>query len=473
MQPRRRLSRNEYEGLTKKHKAKYDEQFPKSRHRTKHKASKRAKGDYKHDARETKRQAGTRRKSNQVEVDKQRNVIVDDGAGVINKESVKALAVIKSSHLHQAAANIENNRDEVHDLIEVQLRDKPNFKNRGLEALREMMEGGGLLDAPKQPEEDAIEGEFEEINDDKDSEGESSDDHEVGDPQYTGKDGKPASFSDGRPIKQSDVERFKAAGGKVKLPKKLAKSQYVDENGDPVFYDDGTPMTMQDKAEDDFADIRKAMSVKRSTNRPHKDSKKQRDGKSLLTMIVKGALVAGAVGLIAVAAGPLSMVIARGMLDLYGDMRSLASKAAADMEKSEDERNYDTVDEVITQTVSYLRNMDMDDLHDHSKEMFSALAAQHVDIYQVAFDAILPLVHERPRGRVGKNFFGGTYADMQSLADAIGKALDQKGVLKEHEYYKSDIDECHLFYCTDAKRTLVALGMNETMGIYHVALLNW
>lgn len=468
MQPRRRLTRNEYEGLTKKHKAKYDEQFPKNRHRTKHKASKRTKGDYKHDARETKRTAGARRKANQVEVDKQRNVIVDDGAGVINRESVKALALIKSPHLHQAAANIDGNRSEVHDLVEVQLRDKPNFKARGLEALREMMEGDGLLDG-KHDDEDVIEGEFEEIDDSAGSD-ENPDKHEVGDPQYIGKNGKPAEFSDGRPIKRSDIDRFKQAGGKVKLSRKEAGKPYLDENGDPVFYEDGTQMTMQDKAEDDFADIRKALSTKRPSNRSHRDAKKQRDGKSLLTMIVKGALVAGAVGLIAVAAGPLSMVIARGMLDLYSDMRSLSS---SDTEKTEDERNYDTVDEIITQTVSYLRNMDMDDLHDQSKEMFAAIASSEVDIYKVSFDAILPLVHERPKGRVGKNFFGGTYANMQTLADAIDKALKQKGVLKEHEYYKSDIDECHLFYCTDEKRTLVALGMNENVGVYHVALLNW
>lgn len=410
MQPRRRLSRNEYEGLTKKHKAKYDEQFPKSRHRTKHRASKRAKGDYKHDARETKRQAGARRKANQVEVDKQRNVIVDDGAGVINRESVKALGQIKSTHLHQAAANIDNNRDEAHDVIDMQLKDKPNLKDRGLEALREMMEGDGLLD--------------------------------------------------GKHDAEDDDER-----------------QAVDDEGNPLFGEDNKALTEKDKkaqdAESDEEEEEPKPKKKKKNDRSHRDSKKFRDGKAVLGMIVKGALVVGAVGLIAVAAGPLSMVIARGMLDLYGDIRSLSSSAADELAKSKDERNYDTIDELITQTVSYLRNMDMDDLHDQSKEMFAALAAQDVDVYQVAFDAILPLVHERPRGRVGKNFFGGTYANMQTLADAIGKALDQKGVLKEHEYHKSDIDECHLFYCTDAKRTLVALGMNETIGIYHVALLNW
>lgn len=423
VQKRRRLTRNEYSGLNKKDKAKYDSQFPKNRHKFKHKASKRVKGDFAHDARETKRQAGTRRKADMVEVDKQRNVLVDDGAGVINKESVKALGQIKSEHLHQAAANIDNNRDEAHELIDIQLKDKPNLKERGLNALRDMMEGDGLLDGKHDAEED----------DER---------------QATDDDGNPLFGEDGKALTEKQ--------------KKEQASESDDEDEDEDEEDEPKPKKKKGKKK------------KKKHDRAHRDGKKHRDGKALLTMIVKGALIVGAVGLIATAAGPLSMVIARGMLDLYSEMRSLSAAAAAELEKDPDERNYDTIDEVITQTVSYLRNMDMNDLHDQSKEMFSAIASgKNVDIYNVTFSAVLPLAGERPKGRVGKNFFGGSFANMQAIADAIDKALKREGVLHEHEYTKSDIDECHLFYCTDSRRTLVALGMNENLGIYHVAFLNW
>lgn len=421
MQKSRRLTRNEYDGLSKKNKARYDAQFPKNRHRPKHKASKRVKGDFAHDARETKRQASARRKANQVEVDKQRNVIVDDGAGVINKESVKALGQIKSEHLHQAAANIDNNRDEAIDLVEKQLADKPNLKDRGLEALRDMMEGDGLLDGK---------------HDEDDDERQAVDD-----------EGQPLFDEDGQALSEKD--------------KKAADSTNPHEDDES-----------EDEEEKPKKD--KGKKKKKKHDRSHRDGKKQRDGKAILTTIVKYSLLAGAVGLIAVAAGPLSMVIARGMLDLYSDMRSLSAAAAAELEKDQDERNYETINEVITQTVSYLRNMDMNDLHDQSKEMFAALASgKNVDIYNTVFSAVLPLAGERPKGRVGKNFFGGSFVNMQALADAIDKALKREGVLHEHEYTKSDIDECHLFYCTDSRRTLVALGMNENLGIYHVAFLNW
>ena len=118
--------------------------------------------------------------------------------------------------------------------------------------------------------------------------------------------------------------------------------------------------------------------------------------------------------------------------------------------------------------------MDHDDLQSQSKDMFTALAASpNVDVYNIAFSSVLPWVSERPKGRPGKNFFGGTHSTRKQIAEAIAKALDDAKVLREHEQYHSDGDECDLFYCKDRNRTLIALGSHDLLGIYHVAFLNW
>lgn len=478
---RRRLTKAEYGALSDKHKAQYDAQFPKSGHTVRFKKSKKPKTNLAINGKESRKDAAARRKAEGLEVDAQRNTMHVEGAGVINKESVKALALIRPQHLQQAAANIDNNRDEVHEMVKHAFADKPKLLERGLASVRDMMQGG-LLD-----DDDAIEGEFEEI--DEDSQATDADGTPLHDEQgnavtrkqakesqtqdrdkpFIGRNGKPATFTDGSPILQSDVDRFNDSGGVVSLPKKFGKAPYADADGNPTFYEDGSIMTMQDKAEDDFADIRKALSVKRSPNRAHKDSKKQRDGMSVTRSIIKYGLLAAGIGLMAVAAGPLTAVIARGLLEYWSDMRSLSS---ADADK--DEQNTNTVDELITQTVSYLRNMDHDDLQSQSKDMFTAIAASpSVDVYNIAFSAVLPWVSERPKGRPGKNFFGGTHSTRKQIAEAIAKALDDAKVLREHEQYRSDGDECDLFYCKDSNRTLIALGSHDLLGIYHVAFLNW
>lgn len=476
---RRRLTKAEYGALSDKHKAQYDSQFPKSGHTIRFKKSKKPKTNLAINGKESRKDAAARRKAEGLEVDAQRNTMHVEGAGVINKESVKALALITPQHLQQAATNIDNNRAEVHELVTQAFADKPKLLERGLASVRDMMQGG-LLD------DDVIDGEFEEIDEDSqatevdgtplhDEAGNAVTRKQAKESQTQGQDGlwrnkkgETAAYDDGRPITKAHMDDFDRNKGEFKKRRGDDKP-YLDENGDKQYFDDGDEMTIGDRRELDYEDIRKARAGGRAkgANRAHKDSKKQRDGMSVTRTILKYSLLAAGIGLMAVAAGPLTAVIARGLLEYWSDMRSLSS---ADM----DEQNTNTVDELITQTVSYLRNMDHDDLQSQSKDMFTAIAASpNVDVYNIAFSAVLPWVSERPKGRPGKNFFGGTHSTRKQIAEAIAKALDAAKVLHEHEQYRSDGDECDLFYCKDRNRTLIALGSHDLLGIYHVAFLNW
>ena len=477
---RRRLTKAEYGALSDKHKAQYDAQFPKSGHTIRFKKSKKPKTNLAINGKESKKDAAARRKAEGLEVDAQRNTMHVEGAGVINKESVKALALITPQHLQQAAANIDNNRGEVHEMVKHAFADKPKLLERGLASVRDMMQGG-LLD-----DDDAIEGEFEEIDEDSqatdvdgtplhDEQGNAVTRKQAKESQTQGQDGlwrnkkgDTATYDDGRPITKAHMDDFDRNKGVFKKRRGDDKP-YLDENGEKQYFDDGDEMTIGDRRELDYEDIRKARagSRKKGANRAHKDSKKQRDGMSVTRTILKYSLLAAGIGLMAVAAGPLTAIIARGLLEYWSDMRSLSS---ADM----DEQNTNTVDELITQTVSYLRNMDHDDLQSQSNDMFTAIAASpNVDVYNIAFSSVLPWVSERPKGRPGKNFFGGTHSTRKQIAEAIAKALDDAKVLREHEQYHSDGDECDLFYCKDRNRTLIALGSHDLLGIYHVAFLNW
>jgi hypothetical protein len=464
----RRLTRNEYNALSDKDRERYDATYTKNSHKMRFKkGGKKGKKDVSIDGRESKQEARQRRKELMSKVDTQRNVIHDDGAGVINRESVKALALIKPEHLHQGAANIENNRHEIRDLVEHQLRDKPELSQRGFAALRDMMHGGLLEDKSKEDDEDIIEGEFEELPNAPAVVDNEDDDVIEGEFEEIEEAPEKPKFSKER------LKEFEKDGGKFK-PRRGDDKPYINENGEKEYYDDGDPVTVGDMREIEYDEIRKSRAgdrkkskSKKKRDRAHKDSKKQRDGHSLLNLVVKTAILGAGIGMLAMGAGPLGMIIGRGILELWSDMPSLSAANGLTDEDS------DTVDEIITQTISYMRNMDLDDLKGQSTEMFTALSAARpdVDVFNIVYSAVLPLVEGRPSGRPGKNFFGKTFSDMETLAAATEHALQKAGILIEHERYSDDIDKSHHFYCRDRNKTVVALGMFEEHHLYHFAFV--
>lgn len=425
----RRLTRTEYDGLSDKAKAKYDERYPKSRHKPRFKGGKGRVQDTKISTKESRKDRTKRSKETMAEVDKQRKILTDDGAGVINRESVKALENIKPEHLKRGANNIDENRDEIHDVVDAKAKDKPHLFDRGLSAVRDLMQGDAASTH----------------DDDNRSEGDKETDP---DRQAVDADGQPEFDADGKPITEGD------------------------KANDPELSDDA------DEEEEDEEEDKKSKKKKKKGKKDkkggkgHKDKKKQRDGKAVLGFVVKAAILGAGVTMLALGAGPLGMIVARGLLDTWEDFKGIAS-TAADGNMTPEEQNYQTVNEIITQTQSYLRNMDMDDLHAQSKEMFSAIASSHVDVYGTVFNAALPLVGERPKGIPGKSFYGHSSVDLKTLATTFEKALSSQGILRERDHVTDPGEETYLFYTSGPNRTIVAVGMNEDHGLYHVSFLNW
>ena len=423
----RRLTRTEYDALDDKAKAKYDERYPKSRHKPRFKGGKGRKQDVKLSTKESRKDATKRSKEKMAEVDKQRKILTDDGAGVINRESVKALEGIKPEHLKRAANNIDENRDEIHDVVDAKAKDKPHLFDRGLGAIRDLMQGDGKASN----------------DDDMRSEGDKESDPER---QAVNSEGEPEFDADGKPITEGD------------------------KANDPDLSDDEDE---DDEDEEKSSKKKKKGKKDKKGNKGHKDKKKQRDGKAVLGFVVKAAILGAGVTMLALGAGPLGMIVARGLLDTWEDFKGIAA-TAADGELTLEEQNYNTVNEIITQTQSYLRNMDMDDLHAQSKEMFSAIASTpgH-DVYGTVFNAALPVVGDRPKGVPGKNFYGHSSVDLKTLAQTFEQALSSQGILHERDHVTDPGEEAYLFYCQGPRRTIVAVGMNEDQGLYHVSFLNW
>jgi hypothetical protein len=413
----RRLSRAEYSALDDKGKNRYNERFPKSSHTPRFRKARKPFTKTKHDNKESRTETGRRRKDESLKVDKQRMTMHDEGAGTINKQSVMALSQIRPEQLRQGAANINSNREEIHGLIDQEMQARPNLYGRGLASVRDMMHGG-LLD------DDVEDAEFEEVD-----EAQAEDD-----------DGNPLNDEDGKPI-----------------TKKQKKERDAELGPDP---------SLEDEDEDDDEDRKK----KKKKKKGKKDKKKQRDGQAVLTSIAKFALLGAGVALLAVGAGPLGMVIGRGLMDLW---TSIESNAAANPQKTQEEIDHDTVDEILTHTVSYMRNMQLEDMRQSSEHLFEAIAADQLDIYNECFSACLPLVQGRPKGRPGKNFFGGANVDVHTLAAAMRTRLNKLGVLYSEEHEYGPHDEAYMFFCKDKDRTLVAMGMTNASSLYHVAMLNW
>lgn len=130
--------------------------------------------------------------------------------------------------------------------------------------------------------------------------------------------------------------------------------------------------------------------------------------------------------------------------------------------------------EILTQTTSYMKNMDLNDLHESSQHLFKAIASTpSIDIYNECFSALLPLVRGRPKGRPGRNFFGSSNVNVDTMAEALKRRLTELKLLDHFEYVDDEHDECFMFFCNDKNRTLVALGATNAHGLYHVAFLNW
>ncbi|MNV12550.1 hypothetical protein D3C71_1031570 [compost metagenome] len=295
-----------------------------------------------------------------------------------------------------------------------------------------MMQGGMLDD-------DVIDGEFTEVDDESQAEDE---------------DGTPLHDEEGKPIS------------------KKKKKEAEDEAGpDPSLDDDKDP-SLDDDDEDDEDEEERRERKKKKKKKKKKDEKKKRDGMAVLGAVAKFALLGAGVALLAIGAGPLGMVIGRGLVDLWSNIESTAANGGP--EKTQEEIDHDTVDEILTQTASYMKNMDLTDLHQSSQHLFKAIAATgSPDIYNECFSACLPLTQGRPMGRPGKNFFGTANVTVDVMAAAIERRLSALHVLRDVSRDTDGDDECYMFFCNDKQRTLVALGMTNTHGLYHVAFLNW
>lgn len=432
----RKLSRTEYSALDEKGKKRYNERFPKSGHVPRFRKGRKDMSKKRVDGKESRKEAGQRRAAEGVKVDKQRNTMHDEGAGTINKQSVMALSNIRPEQLKQGATNINNNRDEIHGLVDQEMQRRPNLYGRGLASVRDMMQGGMLDD-------DVIDGEYEEVDDDS---------------QAEDKDGSPLHDEEGKPIS-----------------KKQKRAAEDDAGPDPSLDDDDEeqPRSKKKKRErSEETDEERKKRKKKKKKKKGKDEKKKRDGMAVLTAVAKFALLGAGVALLAIGAGPLGMVIGRGLMDMWS---SIESNAASSPEKTQEELDHDTVEEILTQTTSYMKNMDLNDLHQSSQHLFKAIAAHdpNIDIYNECFSTLLPLVKERPKGRPGKNFFGSSNVNVDTMADALKRRLTELKVLDHFDHVDDEHDECYMFFCNDKKRTLVALGATNTHGLYHVAFLNW
>lgn len=400
-------------------------------------------------------------------------VIHDEGAGVINKESVNALAAIRPHHLQQASINITNNRDQIHDMVDHQFKGKEEVLSSGLLAIRELINGDNdrLLPGPDdkkaedaEDDDDVIEGEFEEVED--------SDTSEEGEPAEDSKDNESLigkKLASGRVVDEALIKEYTKNKGVVR-PKFGDKKPARDEDGNHIYDEDGVPMTVGDMRAHEYDEIAEHLGSKskykrKSSGRQHKDSRKVSRGNAVLSAIVKTALLGAGVGLLAVGAGPLALIVAQGLTNVWDSFGPMAAHAG-----SEDE-DVATINEIITQTALYLQNMKTDDLMDNSKTMFKALSSTEVDLYKILLTAFLPHNYGgKPNGRVGKNFFGSSHSSIEKLATIIREKLNENNVkFREEEIYGSE-DRCFIFHCT-RPRMVVALGMLENHGMYHVVFL--
>lgn len=456
----RKLSRSAYDTLSKKQKAMYDEAFPKSKHKPRVPKGRKPK-DVKLDAKETRRQGQKRRKAHNDAAKNQHDVMHIEGAGTINRESVKALALIEPKHLQQAAGAIMDKRFDIAKDVTAAFSDKKELFANGISSLRSMMNGESAQ-KPKQ-EEEAIDAEYEEIEDDEEAEG-AEDAPEVDPSHWQDSDGNTKTFDDGRPVTKEAMSEFEKNRGRFK-PRMGDNKLYVDENGEKQFFDDGTPMTVGERRELDYEDMAKMRAGSRSRARPHRDGKKQRDGKAVLNTIIKYGILAAGVSLIAVAAGPMAAVVGRGMLDMWSDLHSLVALSAS-------EKDEDTLQEVIKQVSSYIRNMDHEDLKEGSQDMFTAFASADVELFPQVLLALMPLTNGKPKGRPGSNITGNSMVSLERLVEAIEdrlKACKFAYVVEQENY----MEVSYYFHVrVHSSRNIFGIGMIPGTRHYHVIFMS-
>ena len=391
---------------------------------------------------------------------------------------MNALVAIRPHHLQQASINIINNRDQIHDMIDHQFKGKEEALSTGLQAVRELINGDNdrLLPGPddKQAEDaedaedddDVIEGEFEEVED--------SDTAEEGKPAEDSKDNESIigkKLSSGRVVDEKLIKEYTKNKGVVR-PKFGDKKLARDEDGNHIYDEDGVPMTVGDMRAHEYEEIAEHLGSKskykrRSSGRQHKDSRKVSRGNAVLSAIVKTALIGAGVGLLAVGAGPLALIVAQGLTHVWDSFGPMAAHAG-----SEDE-DVATINEIITQTALYLQNMKTDDLMDNSKTMFKALSSTEVDMYKILLTEFLPYnFGGKPNGRVGKNFFGNSHSSIGELAAIIREKLNENNVIFREEKIDSPDDRCVLFHC-ERPHKIIALGMLERHSMYHVVFLEY
>lgn len=389
------------------------------------------------DAKQTQKEAAAENKRLQANVDHQRQTLEIEGAGVINKESINALATIKPHDMQKAAVNIDNNREDIHEAVDNGFKGKEELLSRGLATIRDIMSGNGQKDQ-QEDNTDIEDAEFTEVDDDADH------------PDKPWKDaqGNSHTFDDGRPITNAHMRDYDERQGKP-VKRKGDDKPFVGEDGKKQYFDDGDEITVGDRRQLDDEDIRKARAGKRAkpADRAHSDSKKLRDGKSVLLTVLKYSLLAGGVAAIAFGAGPLAAIIGRGMLDIWQDMPN-RSMAAADDDEDEDRK---TVDEIITQSISYLKNYELEDLHDVSKQMFKSLASAEPDKYALTVTALQPYIVGRPTGRVGKSLYGyvSPGVTLVVLASKLERAMKAVNVFVSVERHVDDATPCYIFHCKD------------------------
>lgn len=371
----RKLSKNEYEALDDKAKARYDKEFKNSKHTKKERLgrSKNRKDGVK-DSRESAKLASKRRGSRRKKEKEQKNVMHDEGAGVINRESVKALAAIKPHHLQSAATNIQIKRPQIHELVDHQFKDKEETLSTGLSVIRSMMSGGSSQPDADSPDDydDIIEGEFTEVDEpnDEDTGGEDTGSDEGG------VDDDRPELPDGTKASDSLLKEFHASKGKFKSrlgDHKPAK----DANGKRMYFSNGDTMTVGDKRRMDYEALREHYGRGSKYKKPKGgDTHRSGVGMTVLSAVVKTALIGAGVGLLALGAGPLALIVSQGLAEMWESYGSMLSEAS-------DASDSDTIDEIITQTVIYLKSMGQDDLHDKSQTMFKALGSASSELFDV------------------------------------------------------------------------------------------
>lgn len=331
------MTKTAYDTLSDKQKQDYLNAFRYSRHKTKHRAGrKRGNTDGSMSSPVSKKKRAT--------ISEQVKVMRDAGAGVINKESVEALSKLEPHHLAAGALKISENRRDIRDSIIATLKDKPDVAKEGFEGLRELMRGEGHGN-PEAQELDEDDFDDDDVDDDL------------------------AAFEEHR----------KSGDGKIDKDDLTVEDldeddDFVDDEEEAEESDDEEPEEVAPKSKDkgSKSDSTSKKKKKNKEKRGHKDKRKEGASRTILHHAVKLALLGAGVALLAAGAGPLGMIVGRGLMDMWDTMGPMQALSSSYEPSDED---VGTIDEIITQTVDYLRSMDLNDLESSTKVMFKAIAA--------------------------------------------------------------------------------------------------